>query len=70
MPGIRRPSASRSAARIIILDGTQPQYGHSPPTSRSSTPGHLKAGLGEPLSRVLAAGSHPDDDHVDLVLRH
>ena len=38
MPGIRRPSASRSAARIIIFDGTQPQYGHSPPTSLASTP--------------------------------
>jgi hypothetical protein len=38
MPGIRRPSASRLAARIIILDGTQPQYGHSPPTSLASTP--------------------------------
>ena len=38
MPGMRCASASRLAARIIILDGTQPQYGHSPPTSRSSTP--------------------------------
>ena len=38
MPGMRRPSASRSAALIIILDGTQPQYGHSPPTSLASTP--------------------------------
>ena len=38
MAGIRRPSARRSAARIIILEGTQPQYGHSPPTSSPSTP--------------------------------
>ncbi len=37
MPGIRRASASRFAARIIIFDGTQPQYGHSPPTSLAST---------------------------------
>src|SRR5260221_3363614 len=38
IPGILRPSVSRSAARIIIFEGTQPQYGHSPPTSLSSTP--------------------------------
>src|ERR671919_1646354 len=38
MPGMRRPSASRLAARIIIFDGTQPQYGHSPPTNWRSTP--------------------------------
>src|SRR5215472_9470986 len=37
-PGMRRASASRSAARIIILLGTQPQYGHSPPTRDFSIP--------------------------------
>ena len=52
MPGIRRPSASRSAARIIILDGTQPQYGHSPPTSRSST-----AATSRPASASRSAAS-------------
>ena len=38
MPGTRRASASRSAARIIILEGMHPQYGHSPPTSSASMP--------------------------------
>src|ERR1022692_4649177 len=38
MPGMRRPSVSRPAARIIILDGMHPQYGHSPPTSLACTP--------------------------------
>jgi hypothetical protein len=38
IPSTRRASASRSAARIIILLGTQPQYGHSPPSSFASMP--------------------------------
>src|SRR5262245_21803138 len=38
MPGMRRASASRLAARTIILLGTQPQYGHSPPTRLPSMP--------------------------------
>ena len=37
-PSMRRPSASRFAARITILLGMHPKYGHSPPTRRSSTP--------------------------------
>lgn len=36
--GTRPASASRFPARIIILLGTHPQYGHSPPTSSASTP--------------------------------
>jgi len=35
---MRRDSARRSAARIIIFDGMHPQYGHSPPTSPVSMP--------------------------------
>ena len=54
MPGIRRPSARRSAARIIILDGTQPQYGHSPPTSLASTPA-----TDRPASARRSAASSP-----------
>src|SRR5215470_13185595 len=38
MPGTRLVSAIRLAARIIILEGTHPKYGHSPPTRRDSTP--------------------------------
>ena len=64
MPGIRRPSASRSAARIIILDGTQPQYGHSPPTSRASTPATARPASASALGGVLAAWAHADDDDV------
>ena len=55
MPGIRRPSAIRSAARIIIFEGTHPQYGHSPPTSRLSTP----ATASPASARVPAACSPP-----------
>ncbi len=54
MPGIRRASASRFAARIIIFDGTHPQYGHSPPTSLASTPVTCR-----PASASLPAASSP-----------
>jgi hypothetical protein len=54
MSGIRRPSASRCAARIIILLGTHPQYGYSPPTSFSSTPTTAK-----PASASRPATSSP-----------
>ena len=70
MPGIRRPSASRSAARIIILDGTHPQYGHSPPTSLASTPATARPASARRLGGILAAGTHADDDNVHHVLGH
>src|SRR6478609_9337674 len=54
MPGTRRVSASRLLARIIILLGTQPQYGHSPPTSSASTPTTAR-----PASARLPATSSP-----------
>ena len=50
----RRPSASRSAARTIIFEGMQPQYGHSPPTSSASIPTTLR-----PASARLPATSSP-----------
>jgi hypothetical protein len=37
IPGMRRTSASRLPALIIIFDGIQPQHGHSPPTRLSCT---------------------------------
>ena len=70
VPGqVRRPAAPRpatSAARIIILLGMQPKYGHSPPTSRRSTPTTRQAGLGQLGGRRLPARPEPDDDHVHL----
>jgi len=69
MPGIRRPSASRFAALIIILDGTQPQYGHSPPTSRDSTPATASPASAS-LRDVLAAGTQADHHHVEYLLTH
>ena len=67
----RRASASAFAARIIILLGTQPQYGHSPPTRSRSIADHAQAGLGEPPGHLLAADAEPDHDHVhQLRLRH
>ena len=55
MPGIRRPSVIRSAALIIIFEGTQPQYGQSPPTRLPSTP----ATASPASARVPAACSPP-----------
>ena len=52
------------------MDGTQPQYGHSPPTSRASTPATDEASLGQPPGGVLAAWAHAEDDDIDLVLGH
>src|ERR1019366_6560700 len=54
LPGIRRPSANRSAARTIVLDGMQPQYGHSPPTSSASMPTTWR-----PASASFSATSSP-----------
>ncbi len=66
MPGMRRPSASRSAARTIILEGMHPQYGHSPPTSSASMPTTSSPGLRQLLRHLLTARAQPDDDGVDL----
>ena len=53
------PSASRLAARIIILDGTQPQYGHSPADQLGLDPDDVQARLGQPPGDVLAPGPMP-----------
>jgi hypothetical protein len=55
MPGTRRVSAIRLPARIIILVGMQPQYGHSPPTRRSS----MAVTCNPASARVPAAYSPP-----------
>ena len=66
MPGMRRPSARRSAARTIILDGMQPQYGHSPPTSSASMPTTSRPASASPAGDLLAARTQADDDGIDL----
>ena len=68
IPGIRWPSASRSAARIIILDGTQPQYGHSPPTSLASTPATRRPASASWPAAYSPPGPSADDDDVHLVI--
>ena len=59
MPSIRRPSVSRLPARIIILEGTQPQYGHSPPTSRSSKPATARPDSASRLAAYSPPGPIP-----------
>ena len=64
------PRRAAFAARITILLGMQPKYGHSPPTSRSSTPDHREPGLRQLRRRRLAARTETDHHHVTAVRRH
>jgi len=66
MPSIRRPSARRLAARIIILEG------HSP--SRALAAHQLgidgddvEPCLGQPAREILATGPEAHHDDVDLL---
>src|SRR5258708_8852742 len=54
IPFTRAVSASRFAALIIIFDGMQPKYGHSPPISRDSMPATAR-----PASARRSATSSP-----------
>ena len=65
----RRTSAIRSAGRTISLDGVQPQNGHSPPTSASSTPITSSPASRELARGVLAARPEPQHHHVTVSCR-
>src|SRR6516225_4236395 len=52
-PGARRAAASTSPGRMSVLEGMQPQYEHSPPTSSRST----RATVRPPSARRPAACS-------------
>jgi hypothetical protein len=70
MPGIRRAWGKRVPARIIIFDGTHPQYGHSPPTSLASTLVTCGPASVSPPGGVLPARAHPDHHDVGLLNAH
>ena len=64
MPGMRRASASRCAARIIIFDGMHPPVGAFAADEPGADPDDGEPGLGD----LLATGAHSDDDDIDDVL--
>ena len=65
MPGMRRPSASRSAARTIILEGMH----HSRGTAAHQLGldiHHLEARLRQLPGDLLSPWTEADDDRIDL----
>jgi hypothetical protein len=60
---MRRATASSFAARIIISEGTHPQW--APPSQQLSFEADdVEAGLGDPAGNLFAAGPHSDHYYV------
>jgi hypothetical protein len=67
VPPPRTTSAPGTSVASRASRSIQPQQGHSPPTSRASTPGDRQAGRGQPLRGILTLRAHAQDHGIHLV---
>ena len=65
----RCTSATRSAGRTISLEGVQPQNGHSPPTSASSTPTTSSPASASLRAAYSPPGPSTEHHHVTVLCR-